>query len=160
MPLIERDTSASSLTIRWALRHPVAATWSHLRDRSRLGAWLGEPIRIDGAIGALIEIDHGQGYVCRSLVKACDPVHHSFVVSWEFPDEHETEVVVVVEPLRDASDAAQLTLVHHGLGGLLDSYADGWVTHLMFFEASLDGAPLPPEEFWSLHATVRALGLR
>lgn len=158
MPLQQReiDEAQDTLTIAWSLAKPASAVWTHLTDPARLTEWLGDPQTFDARPGGEIRIDHGDGYVCRSIVKRVEPADYLFGVTWQFPDEHPTLVEVRIQPSADATSV--LTLRHYDLGELRDSYADGWVTHLTFFEASLNGTPLPVTEFWNLHATIVALG--
>lgn len=153
VPLIRTLRDVDGLTVSWSLGHPADLVWRHLVDRGKLPQWLGLPLTWSCLEGGHVRIDHGEGYVCESLVKSVDPTGHRLEISWKFPDEHETAVAVGIEPA--AAGAARLTLVHDGLAALLESYEPGWITHLTYFEASLDGTPLPPEQFWHLHDTLR-----
>lgn len=161
MPLLRRemDQARDALTIDWRLGRSTDAVWEHLTDPAHLPEWLGQPVIFDGTPGSEISIDHGDSYICRSVVKRVEPANYLFEITWLFPDEHPTRVEVILRSLPEegAEDASMLTLRHMDLAELTDSYAQGWVTHLTFFEASLDGTPLPMDEFWNLHATIVAL---
>lgn len=159
MPLFRRevDEVRDILTVTWSLDRPVEAVWAHLTNAQGLTEWLGIPLTFDGAVSGEIRVDHGDGYVCRSIVKRVEPINHLFEVSWQFPDEHATRIEVRLDPVDTDEGSSQLILRHAELAALRDSYAQGWVTHLAFFEASLDGTPLPLEQFWNLHATFGAL---
>lgn len=158
MPLQQRvsDETSDVLTVDWSLSQPAIVVWEHLTDPVNLPEWLGEPQVHDGNPGGVIRIDHGDGYVCTSIVNRIDPASFQFEVTWEFPDEPRSRVEVHIQSPSDSESV--LTLRHLDLGDLRDSYAQGWVTHLTFLEASLNDTPLPMSEFWNLHATTVALG--
>jgi uncharacterized protein YndB with AHSA1/START domain len=161
VPLLKReiDQTRDVLTIDWRFGRSADAVWEHLTDPEHLSEWLGQPVSFDGTPGGEILIDHGDGYICRSVVKRVEPADYLFEITWLFPDEHPTQVEVVLRspPGEGTKDASILTLRHLDLAELCNSYAQGWVTHLTFFEASLDGTSLPLDEFWNLHATIVAL---
>ncbi len=87
------------------------------------------------------------------MVKEIGPGHR-FAVTWEFPEEPLSRMAVEVD---SSAGGTLLTLRHTGLGELRDSYALGWLTHLTYLEASVEGTPLPFEQFWNLHATLGRL---
>ncbi|MGO3135915.1 SRPBCC domain-containing protein [Agrococcus casei] len=131
------------------------AVWSHLTDVTRLDEWLGHPLESAPAVGGVMSIDHGGGYICTSVIENCDTEQRSLIVSWSFPDEPQTRVSVQVASMGSCAQS-RLTLRHAGLGDLRDEYAHGWATHLAYFEASLGGLPLDLAEFWSVHAALAA----
>ena len=142
------------LTFEWSLDAPAEKVWNHLTNAQHLPQWLGSPVELSKKVGGEIRIQHAPDYVCTSIVKRFDPAAFHFEVSWEFPDEHETTVEVWLSPApEDEGDGATvLNLRHLDLADLRDSYLQGWAAHLTYFEASLAGAPLPPEEFWDVYA--------
>lgn len=153
MPLIHAHRDTDMLTVSFALGHPAEPVWRHLVDREQLARWLGRPLTWNCVAGGRVRVDHGEGYICESRVKLVDPTGHRLEMTWKFQDEPQTAVAVSIEPGTDG--ASTLRLDHEGPAGLLASYEPGWITHLTYFEASLDGTPLPPGQFWHLHDTFR-----
>lgn len=164
MPLhaVTADQSADTLSIEWSLSATPLAVWTHLADRTRIGEWLGEAIIFDTRRGGTIEIAHGRAtdpghgreLVCTSEVLSLR-IGRSIAATWQFPDEPLTLVSLHTSIVDE--ETSMLTLQHSGLGPLKDSYGPGWLTHLSYFEASLDGHPLPDDEFWHLHETFARL---
>lgn len=83
---------------------------------------------------------------------------------WGFPDEPPSALAIKLDDYPAEHGAVPgpehgtvLELVHHGLADLVVTYLPGWVTHLSFFEASLEGDPLPPSSFWRIYASVDVL---
>ena len=161
MPLVSRhiDVHHDVLTIVWDVNRPVSEVWEHLLDPYCLNEWLGMPKQVDCASGNTIKVDHGCNYVCQSIMHKVDHEAHVLNGTWQFPDEHQTQVAVAVAATTQDNgfESARLTLLHAGLAELRDDYASGWVTHLAFFEASLLGDPIPFTNFWHLHNTIVAL---
>lgn len=146
---------SGAVTIEWTLSHPASEAWRHLTQPSHLQEWLGEPTAFDTSVGGDIVIDHGSGYLCRSIVRAVDPTAMRFTITCTFEDEPTS---LVDATLEDASEeTCILTLRHHELADLTPSYAVGWLTHLTYLDASLAGTPLPREQFWNLNTTLAAL---
>lgn len=138
------------LIIDWNLSDPADAAWLHLVDLSHMHEWLGEPSKVADGV---IDVDHGDGYTCRSVVLQCDPAERTLEISWKFPDEPPTTVGVNIEPRMAES---RLVLRHTGLGSLADDYRIGWQTHLTYFAASLAREPLDMTDFWNVYARFRA----
>lgn len=167
MPLRRLDVNLpdDALTVSWELPHPRETVWSHLQNPETLREWLGRPLVFDTRIGGEIIIDHADDYLCRSEVLSVSEFESA--LSWTFPDEPSSRISLSLsaadptERTEDVEVAAEnatvLTLEHFGLGPLIESYATGWLTHLTFFEASLNGTPLPDSQFWPLCATVDRL---
>ena len=153
MPLLEHDRCSDALRIRWRLEATADATWRHLVDRHRLAEWLGVPVRPAATVGDELVVDHGEGTLGRSEIRACEQGRR-LALTWDFPDEAESAVEVV---LTGDGAVTVLELQHTGLDGLAASYLAGWCTHLAFFEASLAGAPLPTAMFWPLYSTFARL---
>ena len=154
MPFSEMHTQAPDvLSIRWRLNVSPGRGLDHLTDPRHLGEWLGEPLKFEREIGGEVRVDHGDGYVCRSVIHAADG--SGFACSWKFPDEHETRIEVRF--VAEGGDRSILELRHVGLAELRASYVPGWMTHLTFFEASVEGAPIPPGQFWNLHGSFAGL---
>lgn len=161
------DRTADVLTIEWSLLHAQSSAWRHLTDAETVHEWLGQPKTFDARVGGEIIVDHDDGYLCRSNVLSAThdgPSHTSTAeLSWEFPDEPPSRQSLSTFDTDDRARntsigaASALVLQHSGLGELIDSYAHGWLTHLIYFEASLSGPPLPPSQFWPLFATFEQL---
>lgn len=152
------DRSDDVLTIEWSLAPTPALIWEHLQNPETLNEWLGQPRGFNTRVGGEIIVDHDDGYLCRSEILSRS--HNSTELSWEFPDEPPTRLALstfVADGTDENSPATSLVLQHFGLGALIDSYANGWLTHLSYFEASLWKTPLPPGLFWSLCATFSRL---
>ena len=143
---------SAELIIGWNLSMRADVAWFHLADFERLPEWLGQPTWVADGV---IDVDHGDGYVCRSEVARCDPHDRVLAVSWKFPDEPETSVTFNIESRVGGS---RLVLRHTGLGSLANEYRVGWQTHLTYFAASLAGEPLDMADFWNVHATIANLG--
>lgn len=147
------------LTFEWSLEAPIEVVWAHLTNAQQLPHWLGRPLALDKSVGGEIRIEHAQDYICTSIVKRFEPATFQFEVSWKLPDEHETTVEVWLSPSpQEAGEGATvLNLRHLDLADLRESYLQGWATHLTYFEASLAGSPLPPEEFWDVYTAYADL---
>lgn len=167
MPLLTSSRDADGIVVAWELPRPATEAWQHLTSRQHLQQWLGR--LVSGALdeGQTVVVDHGEGYLCTSLVDRVEP-GRALGVSWDFPDEPTSHLLVTLEePAEPAVPAAEpavtgcrLTLRHTGLGEHGTSYLPGWITHLTYLEASLAGTPLPPEAFWPLCATLQSLTAR
>jgi uncharacterized protein YndB with AHSA1/START domain len=68
--LIHIDESVD-VSVMWRIEVPRARVWQCLTDADLLSQWLGE--LVSGAVraGSDFEVDHGDGYCCRSTVVAC-----------------------------------------------------------------------------------------
>ncbi len=155
VPLIRIDESAD-VSLMWRIEVPRARVWQCLTDAGLLSQWLGE--LVSGAVGAGsdFEVDHGDGYCCRSAVLACaEPSRLDF--SWHFPDEPASKVAI---KLHEPGGLTDLRLTHSALGDLAESYRNGWCVHLSYLEAAGLGTPLPPSMFWRLHGTMAQLNTR
>lgn len=167
MPLQRIDVNLpdDALTVSWELPHPRQTVWRHLQNPETLTEWLGRPLVFDTRIGGEIIIDHADDYLCRSEVLSFTEFESA--LSWKFPDEPSSRISLRLTTAESAErpenaevsmeTATILTLGHLGLGPLIDSYATGWLTHLTFFESSLNGSPLPSSQFWPLCTTVDRL---
>lgn len=162
------DRPADVLTIEWSLPHAQSSAWRHLTDAETVHEWLGQPETFDARVGGEIVVDHDDGYLCRSKILSVThddgPSRTSTAeLSWEFPDEPPSRLSLSTFDTDDRAGntsigaASALVLQHSGLGEFIDSYAHGWLTHLIYFEASLSGPPLPPSQFWPLFATFEQL---
>jgi uncharacterized protein YndB with AHSA1/START domain len=155
VPLIHIDESVD-VSLMWRIEVPRARVWQCLTDADLLSQWLGE--LVSGAVGAGsdFEVDHGDGYCCRSTVVACaEPNRLDF--TWHFPDEPASKVAI---ELDESGGTTGLRLTHSALGDLAESYRDGWCVHLSYLEAAGLGTPLPPSMFWRLHGTMAQLNRR
>lgn len=155
VPLADLTVTPSDLTIGWTLHASAASVWAHLADRDKLPQWLGKVVEGDLSPGGTIVVDHGEDYLCTSIVADMVP-EQRLAMSWEFPDEQESALTLELTQLG-AADEILLTLAHRSLGELTTSYVPGWLAHLTYLEASLAGHPLPRLEFWNLTATLTAL---
>ena len=133
--------------------------WAGLTDPEAMTAWLGTPIVAEIRPGGSLAIDHGDGYVCQSIVHVVDG-DSRLEMSWHFPDEHETNVSfdLADTELEKPVCSCRLTLRHSNLAALTDSYRIGWLIHLTYLEAQVLGDPIPSSQFWNLEATMRVLG--
>lgn len=159
MPLVGYTRDSKSMSITWKLAHSVPNVWDHLTNARRLPEWLGQARSGGFCSGDTLVVDHGDGYLCTSVVDAVDD-NHRLSMSWEFPDEAPSRLSVVVEAVTDEQDAKErclLHLRHSELGDLTSSYLPGWITHLTYFEASLETTPLPTQAFWRLYETHNLL---
>jgi len=155
VPLIHIDESVD-VSLMWRIEVPRARVWQCLTDADLLSQWLGE--LVSGAVGAGsdFEVDHGDGYCCRSTVVACaEPSRLDF--TWHFPDEPASKVAI---ELDESGGITDLRLTHSALGDLAESYRNGWCVHLSYLEAAGLGTPLPPSMFWRLHGTMAQLNMR
>lgn len=85
---------------------------------TRLSLWLGQCIECDVRSDGRLVVDHGDGYLCRSVVtEAHEP--HRLAMTWEFPDEPESRIGI---ELRPSVAGTVVELAHHGLGDLVGSY--------------------------------------
>ena len=153
MPLSSVSTGDGSLVIAWSFAVLVQAVWTGLTDVSVLPQWLGQPIQCDVRAGGSIVVDHSGDCLSRSVITDVDGPRR-LAMTWEFPGEPESRIVV---RLRAGEEGAGMEFEHHGLGRLVDSYGPGWITHLTYLEAALNGAALPASQFWPLHATFETL---
>lgn len=163
------DRPGDVLSIGWLFPQTQSSVWTHLTTSENVHEWLGRPTTFDTRVGGEIIVDHDDGYLCRSEVLSVthddDPSHTGRVeLSWEFPDEPPSRVSLRIFDSDNRSDdgtshtpSAGLVLQHFDLGTLIDSYVAGWLTHLTYFEASLEGRPIPPGQFWALCATFDQL---
>lgn len=131
----------------------MVSVWAGFEDRELLSRWLGRPLECEVAVGGALVVDHGEGYISRSVVTEADP-QRRLSMTWEFPDEPDSRISVT---LRPEPAGTGMDFVHHDLGDLMNSYGPGWVTHLTYLEAAITGAPLPASQFWPLHATFERL---
>jgi len=155
VPLIHIDESVD-VSLMWRIEVPRARVWQCLTDADLLSQWLGE--LVSGAVraGSDFEVDHGDGYCCRSTVLACaEPNRLDF--TWHFPDEPASKVAI---ELDESGGTTGLRLTHSALGDLAESYRYGWCVHLSYLEAAGLGTPLPPSMFWRLHGTMAQLNRR
>ncbi|GII97749.1 hypothetical protein Slu03_01270 [Sediminihabitans luteus] len=155
MPLSSWNRHGSTLTIVWGVTHDRDRAWRGLTDPSLVPRWLGEPLGWDLAVGGRVDVDHGSGAVSRSEVLRLEPPA-LLEMTWDFPDEPRSRVRV--DLVHDDPARTCLTLEHVALrDDLVDDYRAGWMTHLSYFEAALDGTSLPRQQFWNLHASFAAL---
>ena len=159
MPLVgyTRDTEAVSIT--WKLARSTPDVWRHLTSERHLPEWLGHARRGGFSTGDTLVVDHGDGYLCTSVVHTLDD-DRTLGMTWDFPDEPPSRLLVTVEPVANEQDAEEqclLHLRHTELDDLTGSYLPGWITHLTHFESSLDTAPLPTQAFWQLYETHHQL---
>ncbi len=153
MPLVERVQSRELLRVEWGVPTSTETLWRHLTDPAAVAEWLGQPRLLDLQPGGRMLVDHGDGYLCESRIRAVEPGAH-LAMTWKFPDEPETHVSF---DLTSTDGGCVLVLSHHGLADLIGSYANGWPVHLSYLEASALGDPLPASQFWNLHATMAEL---
>jgi hypothetical protein len=71
--------------------------------------WLGHARSGGFSTGDTLVVDHGDNYLCSSVVDAGDD-NHRLSTSWEFPDEASSRPAVVVE--GGEQDARQHCLLH------------------------------------------------
>lgn len=155
MPLDSLDESGH-LSLTWRVEVPPARVWQCLTDAVLLGQWLGELVNGSIEAGSTFEVDHGDGYRCRSTVTSW--VEESRLdFTWCFPDEPASAVALQLE---ESAGATRLQLIHTALGDLRTSYRDGWCVHLSYLEGAALGTPLPSSMFWRLHGTVAELNRR
>lgn len=150
----ESSAPDPGVRISWSFRRSAVDVFSHLTATAGLPEWLGKPLEADWSEGGAVRIDHGDGYICESVVLASDREAGHIRLSWKFPDEPQTVLSLTVQ---DAERGSRLLLHHEGLADLRGSYEAGWLTHLSYFEASLEGQALSPGQFWNLHGTLAAL---
>lgn len=156
MPLSKHSVHDGTLRVTWSLPFEPDLAWVAFADSEILGQWLGHPIERDLRPGGRLAIEHGEGYLSRSIVAEANPPHR-LAMSWSFPDEPESKVSFTLHP---SFSGTALDLVHRDLGELTASYGPGWITHLTYLEAAITGRPLDMEHFWPLHATITALSAR
>ena len=152
MPLIDKAVANGSVHITWSLPAGPVRAWEHLVDTARWPEWLGEPQVADLRVGGRVVVEHGPGYACESVVTRLEP-RSRLCMTWEFPDEPRTALSLLVVPGHE-SDRSTLVLSHTGLGELTSSYILGWLTHLLFLDASVEGDPLPMVSFWAIYRTT------
>ncbi|NYF98815.1 SRPBCC domain-containing protein [Janibacter cremeus] len=153
MPLSSISVDDDAVAVAWSLSVPVHAAWAGLSDPAVLSLWLGQCIECDVRSDGRLVVDHGDGYVCRSVVTEADEPHR-LAMTWEFPDEPESRIGI---ELRPSAAGTVVELAHHGLGDLVGPYGPGWITHLTFLEAALADVPIPAPQFWNLHTTFESL---
>ncbi|WP_162237709.1 SRPBCC domain-containing protein [Agreia sp. Leaf244] len=155
MPLSSTSCSGGVVSLAWAIAAPPETVWSAWFDPTVLPQWLGSPVECDVRAGGRLVVDHGDGTLSRSeILDAAAP--HRLVMTWEFPDEAPSKVSVAIV---SEGEGTLLTLAHEQLGDLASSYESGWMTHLTFLEAAVEGDPLPTSQFWKLHESFRRLVL-
>lgn len=153
MPLSSTSCSGGVVSLAWSLEAPPERVWSAWTDSAMLPQWLGTAVECDIREGGLLVVDHGEGTLSRSeILDTAAP--HRLQLTWEFPNEAPSRLSIT---LKGADDGTQLHLVHSQLGSLEKSYEAGWMTHLTFLEAAVEGDPLPISQFWKLHDTFRSL---
>ncbi|MFT2693478.1 SRPBCC domain-containing protein [Clavibacter zhangzhiyongii] len=150
MPLVAASPRPGVVWISWSFARSPDAVWSALTDPAAIARWLGDPVTCDIRPGGELVVDHGDGVRSRSDMSAAEPPHH-LAMTWAFPDEPTSEVTFTI---RAHDDGAVLELAHAVIADLADSYRVGWLTHLTYLEAVVDGDPLPASQFWKLHATL------
>lgn len=156
MPLSAISIDDGALVVVWEFSLPAEAVWAGFVDPTLLSQWLGQSIECDVRPGGRLVIDHGEGYLSRSVVTvATEP--HRLAMTWDFPEEPESRIGI---ELRSSEAGTLLELAHQGLGDLVGSYGPGWVTHLTFLEAAAAGVPIPMSHFWKLHGTFQSLYAR
>lgn len=156
MSLTSISSGNGALVIAWSFAAPAQTVWAGFNDRTLLPQWLGQPLECDVRAGGSIVVDHGGGTLSRSIVTEVNPPRR-LVMSWEFPNEPESRIAFT---LRPSDSGTTMELLHSGLGDLVGSYGPGWITHLTFLEAAVDGAPLPWSQFWPVYASLEALSAR
>ena len=158
MPLLSISHSGDDVVIEWTIAAARTTVWAGLTNTDAIAAWLGTPILAEIRSGGSLAVDHGEGYICQSIVQVVE-VDSRFALSWHFPDEHETNVSfgLVDTDLGELGSGCRLALRHSNLAALADSYRIGWLVHLTYLEAHVLGDPIPSSQFWNLHATMRAL---
>jgi uncharacterized protein YndB with AHSA1/START domain len=137
----------------WAIDAPSARIWETLTAPSELPHWLGKVVGGAVSPGSSFVIDHGDGYVCESVVAEYS-LYRTLAYSWKFPDEPRSDVSWTLSP---GDSGVAIHLAHTGLRALVPAYRDGWMAHLTFLEASALWTPLPVSMFWQLHATIAHL---
>lgn len=166
MPLLRREDHPEEgwTHIEWSLRRPPAEVWQNVKDPTVLPRWMGRAVKFEPVLGGDILIDHGDDTVCRSEMLAVES-GRSFTISWEFPGEPTSQLSVELLALDQQVPTAQIdpganepatviSIRHEGLGDLLHSYAAGWMAHLTYFEAAVEGTDMPWAQFWNLTATM------
>lgn len=73
MPLIAIVSEDDTLVLTWRVASEVEKTWAAITDPALAAQWLGTVI--DGDLGTAdhVVIDHGDGYLCRSMLIHRDP---------------------------------------------------------------------------------------
>jgi uncharacterized protein YndB with AHSA1/START domain len=149
MPLVAVSPQAG-VWISWSFARSPAAVWAALTEPASVTQWLGEVVECDIRPGGSLVVDHGEGYRSRSTVLEADPPRR-LGMTWEFPDEPASGVAF---NLHASDNGTVLELDHTVAAELAASYRVGWITHLTYLEAVVDGQPLPASQFWKLHATL------
>ena len=153
MPLTSISTDNDVLAISWFFAVPPESVWSGFQDRETVSLWLGSPAEWDVTAGGNLVVDHGEGYISRSIVTEADSPHR-LSLTWEFPDEPDSRITITLHPEEAGS---RMDFAHHELGGRINSYGPGCITILSFLVAALKGTPVPLSQFWPLHGTFEAL---
>ncbi|MDN4640793.1 SRPBCC domain-containing protein [Agreia sp. PsM10] len=153
MPLSSASCSGGMVSLAWSVAVPPENVWSAWADPTMLSHWLGSAVECDIRAGGRLVVDHGEGALSRSdILDAAAP--RLLVMTWEFPNEAPSRVSITLD--REGY-GTRLALVHQQLGDLAGPYESGWMTHLTFLEAAVEGDPLPTSQFWKLHDTFKAL---
>ena len=158
MPIVDLasfDPAEGVCWLRWSFDLDPDTVWTGLTDQVWLRRWLGTPrgaFALGGAsgVGALVEVEHAEGQLQRSVVRACVPPTR-LEVSWEFPGEATSVVDVRLAPAASGTD---LTFTHTGLAHLARDYAIGWHAHLLYLAAALRASPMALDRFWDVHERV------
>lgn len=153
MPLIATTDDDDALVLIWRIACELEKAWATVTNPATVAQWLGTVIEGNVATGDHFVIDHGEGYLCRSMLIHRDPPR-SVEFTWNFPDESASTVRINLEAVDGGT---KLRLMHQGLGALAASYRLGWCVHLTYLEAAALGEPLPPAMFWNLHDTLSKL---
>lgn len=151
MPLVNRTREDEPLKVVWQFSAPVDKLWKVLTDKHTMPQWLGKPLQFDLREGGTIIVDHGEDYPCHSEIEILSE-NERLKMSWQFPDEHLTDVDFVLEPA--GRRASTLRVTHSDLDDQEEAYRTGWVVHLTYLESVVNGHPIPQKEFWSLFETI------
>ncbi|GAB2683465.1 SRPBCC family protein [Thalassiella azotivora] len=130
---LDRDGHA----VRFERRYATTAEdlWSALTEPDRLARWLA-PVTGELAAGGRYRVDFGGGDEATGVVQECRPPH-LLVVSWDFPGEPTSRVVV--ELAAAAAGAGTVLVLDHsrlpadqavGYGAGWHAYLDGLGDHL------------------------------
>ena len=153
MPLTKHSAHNGTVLVTWLLPAAPESAWKGLTDPAMLAQWLGQPLECDLRPGGQLVIDHGEGFLSRSIVAEANPPHR-LAMTWTFPEEPESHVTFTLSP---GPSGSSLELVHRQLGSLSADYGPGWITHLTYLEAAIAGRPLDMAHFWRLHSTFTVL---
>ncbi|MBG6226758.1 uncharacterized protein YndB with AHSA1/START domain [Arthrobacter sp. CAN_A2] len=112
-----------------------------------LPQWLGKLAAGRFIAECVVRIQQAEDYFCTSRITECEP-EHRLRMTWEFPDEPLSTVLITLAP---EVDATRISLTHGGLGEEAHNYLPGWHTHLLYLEALLLGRPRSMIDFWSTY---------